>query len=347
LGSLFEQVDPSGKAKNFQDEARQITLALRDLPEVEGVSTIRMSPFQVGAWNGPVAYKGRGADVRFNEGDDELDEVMGLNVVRGHWFVPADEALAYDPIVINQRLADQLFGKDDPIGKPLDPQKMRDPNQQTRTQRVVGVITDFRQHGELHEPYNYLFQRRSNRGSSDVVATTNLLVKLRPGTPASFEEKLMMRMRSVARDRTFHIEPLARARRSHMRWVLIPMAAAAIVAGFLMLMVAFGMIGVLWQNVSRRTKEIGLRRAVGGTVSDVHKQVLGELMVVATVGILAGVAIVAQAPLLAIVDWMTPGIFTAALVLTLVILYGLTVVSGLYPSRLATKVQPASALHYE
>jgi putative ABC transport system permease protein len=164
---------------------------------------------------------------------------------------------------------------------------------------------------------------------------------------AAFEEKLMNKLRSVMRDRTIQIEPLERARKSHMRLVLAPIAAASLVAVFLIIMVGLGMVGVLWQNVSRRTKEIGLRRALGGTAGDVHKQVLGELLVIATVGLLLGMAVVVQLPLLEIVDWMSPGVFTVGLIVSLLVMYGLTIAAGLYPSWLATKVQPAGALHYE
>jgi putative ABC transport system permease protein len=132
-----------------------------------------------------------------------------------------------------------------------------------------------------------------------------------------------------------------------MRLVLAPMAAASLVAVFLIIMVGLGMVGVLWQNVSRRTKEIGLRRALGGTAGDVHKQVLGELLVIATAGLLLGMAVVVQLPLLEIVDWMSPGVFTVGLIVSLLVMYGLTIAAGLYPSWLATNVQPAGALHYE
>jgi len=337
IGSLFEQVGPI--AEKLGEDARQIRLALRDMPEVEGVAMVRMPPFQVGTWNGPVAYKGRQVFARFNEATDELKEVMDLKLVQGRWFEPADDAVSYAPVVINERLRDELFGNQDPIGKEFDPEKDPGPLGPKKRRRIVGVITDFRQHGELHEPYNYAFFRGSG--------LSGLLVRLRPGTPASFEERLMAKLRVVSRDRSFQIERLEQARRSHMRWVLVPMIAVALVAGFLMLMVALGMVGVLWQNVSRRTKEIGVRRALGGHAGDIYKQVLGELLVIATIALVFGIVVVAQAPLLGIVDWMTPGIFAAALALSLVVLYALTIVSGLYPSWLATKVQPASALHYE
>lgn len=328
------------------NDFKQMQLALRDLDEIEGVAGIGMTPFQMGASNGPIYYKGRRAEARYNDGTDELKDVLGLKVVQGRWFEPSDDALNYEPVVINARLRDELFGHDNPLGKEFDLPKDPEERAKTKPQRVVGVITDFRQHGEFHELYNYCFRRASATKLSGM-AMMGLLVKLRPGTTAAFEEKLMNSLRLVMKDRTIQIEPLERARKSHMRLVLAPMAAASLVSVFLIIMVGLGMVGVLWQNVSRRTREIGLRRALGGTAGDVHKQVLGELLVIATVGLLFGIALVVQLPLLEIVDWLSPGVFTVGLIISLVVMYGLTITAGLYPSWLATKVQPAGALHYE
>lgn len=328
------------------NDFKQMQLALRDLDEIEGVAGIGMTPFQIGASNGPIYYRGRSAEARYNDGTDELKDVLELKVVQGRWFDSSDDSLNYEPVVINVRLRDELFGHENPLGKEFDLPKDPEERAKTMPQRVVGVITDFRQHGEFHELYNYCFHRASAKKLSGL-AMIALLVKLRPGTTAAFEEKLMNRLRSVMKDRTIQIEPLDRARKSHMRLVLAPMAAASLVAVFLIIMVGLGMVGVLWQNVSRRTKEIGLRRALGGTAGDVHRQVLGELLVIATAGLLLGMAVVVQLPLLEIVDWMSPGVFTVGLIVSLLVMYGLTIAAGLYPSWLATKVQPAGALHYE
>ena len=345
VSGIFDAYSQGGRAQAV-DDFKQMQMALRDLDEVEGVAGMGMTPFQIGASNGPMYYKGRRAESRYNDATDELRDVLGLKMVQGRWFEPSDDALNYEPAVINERLRDELFGKENPLGKEFDPPK--DPGERAKTmpRRVIGVITDFRQHGEFHALYNYCFYRLSAKSMSGV-PMVNLLVRLRPGVTATFEEKLMNKLRSVMRDRTIQIEPLERARKSHMRLVLAPIAAASLVAVFLIIMVGLGMVGVLWQNVSRRTKEIGLRRALGGTAGDVHKQVLGELLVIATVGLLLGMAVVVQLPLLEIVDWMSPGVFTVGLIVSLLVMYGLTVAAGLYPSWLATKVQPAGALHYE
>jgi len=349
LSSIFDVYNEDLK-QEIGEELRRMMLALKDVNEVEAVAGIGMTPFQLGMSNRHMAYAGRVELVLFNDATDDLKDVMGLQVVHGRWFEPSDEALSYEPVVINQRLRDRLFGNEDPLGKAFDRPKDSSKDATRKESRVVGVITDFRQHGEFHSLYNYAFRRKSLQtplGEGMISIPMSLVVKLRPGTPASFEEKLMTAVRSISRDRTIQIEPLSRARRSHMRLVLAPIIAALLVAVFLIIMVGLGMVGVLWQNVSRRTKEIGLRRALGGTAADIYGQVLGELLVVASIGLLLGTALVAQVPLLEMTDWMTPGIFATALAFSLLVMYTLTIGAALYPSWLATRVRPAGALHYE
>jgi putative ABC transport system permease protein len=143
------------------------------------------------------------------------------------------------------------------------------------------------------------------------------------------------------------VDPLSTMRRSIMRIKLVPFVAAAMIAAFMLIMVALGMVGVLWQSVARRRREIGLRRALGATARGVSLQVLGELLAVTTAGLLLGAALVAQVPLMGVFVWIGNGVYATAMALAAVTIYGLTVVAALYPSWLATQVQPAEALHDE
>jgi putative ABC transport system permease protein len=114
-----------------------------------------------------------------------------------------------------------------------------------------------------------------------------------------------------------------------------------------MLMVALGLTGVVWLNVTQRTREIGLRRAKGATARRIHRQILGELVVMTTLALAAGLVVVVQFPLLDLIAAVRPAVYAAGVVLSALAVYALTLVFGWYPSRLATAVQPAEALRYE
>jgi len=112
-------------------------------------------------------------------------------------------------------------------------------------------------------------------------------------------------------------------------------------------MVGLGITGVLWQSIARRSREIGLRRAVGSPAIGIYSQVLGELAIVTTIGVFFGVLLVAQLPLLDLASFLSTRIYLLSLMSSVALIYVLTLVAGLYPSWLATKVQPATVLHAE
>ena len=156
----------------------------------------------------------------------------------------------------------------------------------------------------------------------------------------------MKTLRGVAPAWSFDLQSVEARRESYLREHLAPVFAVSLVAVFLMVMVALGLMGVLWQNVTQRTRELGLRRAKGATQQNIYRQILSELLVVSGLGILLGTAVVAQVPILDFVP-LDGDVFATALGLSAFLLLTLTAVCGLYPSWLATRIQPAEALHYE
>ncbi|HKQ61256.1 MAG TPA: ABC transporter permease [Candidatus Polarisedimenticolaceae bacterium] len=276
-----------------------------------------------------------------NWATDELAEVLGLELERGRWFEPADTARQWQPVVLDADLARQLFGDADPLGQ-VPP---TDIDAQTPT-RVVGVLREFRKSGELAAKGNYRFERvRLDRPGEDL--PRNLLLKLRPGTGAAFEPRLLERLQRVAPDWSFEIRPLEQMRRTQLRLRLAPLLVGCVVAGFLLLMVALGLIGVLWQNVTQRTREFGLRRATGAAGRDVRRQVLIELLLMTALGLVLGTLVVAQVPLLHWFDGVGPKIWIGGVLGSALGMLLLAAACGLYPSWLATRIRPAEALHYD
>jgi putative ABC transport system permease protein len=283
---------------------------------------------------------GRTIELRRDNVTDDFANVMRLKLVRGRWFQRTDDALGYAPVVIDRDLARELFDDADPIGQKFD-------EYDNVTFRVVGVIEPYRKSGELSGPgVNMAFFRKSLEKPNGVIPN-NMLLRVRPGTPAAFEEELTRRLHAVAPDVPMRVRRMDRMRELGLRLRVTPIVVACIVALFLITMVALGLTGVLWQTVTRRTRELGLRRALGASSSGVRWQVLTEIALVATLALVAGVVIVAQLPILGIFRYVTPQAFATGLACSLAMIYGLTVLCGLYPGWLASRVQPAQALHYE
>jgi putative ABC transport system permease protein len=336
---------------------RQLFNAVRDLPEVEATCGGFTTPYSNASWTSDFQIGGREIDYAVNTATDGCDEVYGLTLTRGRWFDRSDDGAAYQPIVVNEQYARDVFGDTDPINKTVP--KDRKPEDEKRReqsgepppkpQRVVGVIEDFRQHGEYAVAENYVFQRY-DISAPDTEPDRMLVVKVRAGTPPAFEEKLAGRLQSVAKDWSFGITVLTTQREDKLLQYTGPLTLLAIVSGFLLLMVALGLTGVVWQNVTQRIREIGLRRAKGARIGNIHWQILGELIVMTSVALVVGVLVLAQIPLLPLptdLRWVSSSVFVVSIVLSVLAVYALTVLCGWYPARLATKIQPAEALHYE
>jgi putative ABC transport system permease protein len=335
---------------------RQLLLALREMPQVEIAAASVTSPYANWSWGGGIRLPGgRRVENSINSVTDDFPALFQMPLAAGRWFSREDDAATWKPVLVNVRMAREIFGDDNPIGKiipeerdPSDPPP--DPTEKPEVMRVVGVFEDFRKDGELSTPENFLFERvRLDDGIPKANLPGRLLVRLAPGTPASFEETLVKRLLADAPDWSFEVQAADVMRESKLRQYTMPLVAVGTVAGFLLVMVALGLTGVVWQSVTQRIREFGLRRAKGATIADVRRQVLVEMVIMTSLALIVGVILLAQLPLLPLpdLDVFPPGVFVASIALSAVAIYALTLLCGWYPSRLATKVQPAEALHYE
>lgn len=311
------------------------------LPPVIAAAGGMTAPYGREGWVQRAQFGGVELDTELGTVTLGYDRVFGLAVAAGRFFEEADRALAWKPVVINRRLAEEIYGAADPLGQRFgDPR----PDSKEPEMRVVGVVEEFRKEGELGAPGNFTFTLLDPPHEG---APRKLVLLLRPGTPASFEEELARRLQAVAPDWSFEIQPLRQMRAGNFRERLTPLLLGGIVAVFLMLMVGLGLIGVLWQNLLQRTREVGLRRAVGAARGDIHRQVLFELWILAGFGVLLGVLVAAQLPLLGVASFLLPSTIAGGIVLAMAAIFLLAALCALYPSLQVSRIQPAEALRYE
>lgn len=208
------------------------------------------------------------------------------------------------------------------------------------------MVDDFRKAGELSGAGPF-FIARQRPTDSDFRPLRNLVLEMAPGTPAAYEQVVLDRLGAVAPDWTFAVQPLAAMRETSFRLRLAPLAVGAVITLFLLAMVALGLVGVLWQNVVQRTRELGLRRAAGATRGDVRRQISMELLLLTSLALGLGTLLLAQLPVLDLLPALGGGVFAAGLLLAVALMYALVLAAALYPSWLASRVQPAEALRWE
>ena len=332
-----------------QETTRQLMLALSEFREIEKVAGTMGAPYQFGSWNSGYQWHGRRIEFGVAEVTDDFKDVLGLEIVEGRWFTRDDDGQGYDAVVINRDMRRDLFGDGMAIGQNIANDRSPDSTEAEREKRVVGVVAAYREDGEFDGERNYVLYRKVMMGTADRRnrPPRSLLIKVAPGTGAAFEERLIKRLQAVAPDWSFEVSTLDSMRDTSHRFAIVPLAAVGLVAGFLMLMVALGLLGVLWQNVTQRTREMGLRRAKGAAKVNVQRQILGEITVMTSLALLAGVLVAIQFPLLDIIYFVEPHVYAIGLALSVSAIYLLTLACAWYPSRMATRVEPAEALRYE
>ncbi|QHL87892.1 FtsX-like permease family protein [Nibribacter ruber] len=326
-------------AQNAQTQ-EQIMQRVRSFPEVEHAAfSSSNAPFSFSSMNNRLAY-GNVKDYDANQYDveDEYKDVMGLKVVQGRWFGPQDGTSLRQPIVINRKLQQDLFHDVDPIGKVI-------PMNDSVQYQVIGVTDYFRASSE-YSAEDGAFFTRIDRQKNNEWRWNSLLIKVKPGTGVEFEEKMMRELGQIAKGWTMDVSTLEKMRQNKANFTLVPLIALAVVCGFLVFNVALGLFGVLWYNINKRTGEIGLRRAMGATTRQIRTQFVGEVIVLAFFGVVLGLLLAVQFPLLDVFQ-VSSEIYWQGIVLAGLFIFLLTALCALYPSRQASGIQPAVALHEE
>ena len=312
---------------------RQVYQALESFDWIESVAS---------AYGGAIPYGSSqyssvidGQPIDYGAVSDEFHEVFDLDVVNGRWFSEEDAVLDWEPLVITQPLSEALFGREDPIGQQVEEWERGKGNA-----RVIGVVSAYRRSGEFADSDFFVLTRVEDD------ASVRFLVKVRPGTPLATQEQIDKRLKAMAPGYRVDITTLEEDRASSFKLSLIPLFAAGIVSVLVLGMVALSLSGVLWQRTTLRIEEIGLRRALGGSAASIYAQLTGEIVVVASIGVIAGLLVIVQFPLLELLDY-TSGIYALSLGFAALVIYGLVIVCSLYPGRLACQVRPVEALHHE
>ena len=327
----------------------------KSFPEVEYVSFYdRNVPFQPDNYTKLVYAQHNDIkvqNVKISVADNYLAHVLSIDINEGRWFQETDYTMKNIPVVINQQLKDKLFGKSNALGKTV--QLYKEPA------TVVGVINDFRNTGDFSSSEPFIFiqsyfnqetvynqKLKVDLNNSDYNCPAIIYLKIKQGTGIDFEDLLKQSINTKLPDWDFRIYRMENVRNAYIKRVWLPIVLVSLVVFFLLINVVLGLFGVLWYNISLRKSEIGLRMAVGASKKNVYKQFIGEMLVLATLGILPGLVIAVQFPILKVFDIETR-VYVLAMLAATGIIYLLVTLCALLPSAQAANIQPAMALHEE
>lgn len=268
----------------------------------------------------------------------EYFEVLGIPLLRGRLATPALDSGAPREMVVNQALARALWPGEDPIGRQYTVMEPIPP----RT--VVGVVGDVRGQTLADEPMPQMFVPLEDAPGRNLA-----LVARGPGSPALLGARLADAVHAVDPGQAvFDVRPMEDV----IRAAIAPRRTnALLIAGFgavAMVLAAIGVYGVVAYGVTRRTREFGIRVALGATRRDVLGLVLREGLAMAAAGVVLGMAgaWALRRTLASMLYGVAPGdplAFAGAAVVLVII----ALLATLLPARQALRVDPARTMRVE
>lgn len=340
LGFEYENVwainlDNNQDTIAIQEKVETIFRQVKGFSEVESVSRMSNSyPFSHSTNGRTVKYKNADVGVTMFVSDENLAKTLNIPMIAGKWYSDADSVGKYIPVVLNRKAATTLFENQNPIGKILND------NDGKGVWIVSGIIDYYKDKAEFMENKSCMFELLKSKDTWN----KTLVIHVKPGTDAVFEAKLVKEITSVAKGWSTEIVYLTDARQQQHDITLIPVLIFLIICSFLLINVALGLFGILNLSIARRRGEIGLRRAMGATEGSVTAQFLGEIWVLAAFSLVLGLLFAVQFPLMNVFD-IAGGIYITAILVAIVIIFIIVTLCAWYPSRQASRIHPAIALH--
>lgn len=333
---------PSSDAAHQSAFYHQVEEGLRALPGVQSVGAVSRLPLAGGnsarSFNLPGDTTGYNADIRISTPD--YFRAMGIPLLRGRAFTDSDRSSKLNLAIVNDALVRTTFPGQDPIGKQLTnfgPDAM--------TLQIIGVVGNVRHVGLDAAPHAEIYQLLGQ------VSWPSMFFAIR--TPNTDPTSLTSAAQKVVWDINKDV-PLAYTRTmqdliaNSVQRRKFSMLLLTIFAATAMLLAAIGLYGVMSYSVAQRTKEIGVRMALGARRPDVLVLVVKRGMALVGIGIAAG--IVLSLAMTRLIAGLLFGI-TATDPLTFIVvaaLLGLVAfVANYLPARRAASVDPMVALRYE
>jgi predicted permease len=279
-------------------------------------------------------------EVQFRRSMHNYFETMGIPLVRGRLFGPTDGPGAPPVAVINETMARKLFPDQDPVGQHV----RTGPNATGPWTTIIGVIGDIRHGGleEVPQPEFYINYLQGPPVGPFIVLRTI-------GDPAAIAETVRAEARRIDKNLPIYdmrtMSTLRTEAVSTRRFILLIVGAfGALALG----LAAIGVYGVMSLIVSERTREVGVRLALGAEPSQLLAMIVGQAAKLAGIGVAIGLAVaLPMAPLLDSQLYGVRSFDPMTFISVPVLLVLIAALAAVVPARRAMSIDPLAALRVD
>ncbi len=353
---LTFEVAPNGQQYNttakHEDYTRRALERIKALPGVDAAAVTSNLPLS--RWlNLTVEVEGRPNSERSTEIrliTPEYFEVLRMRLLQGRRFDDNDTAGSEPVVIVNEAYANRVFKDTDPLGQRLIVQRTP---KNTRSCQVVGVVSDLKQFGLNSLAPAAVFVPLA-QVPDDVLLIARQFVTIKfvirtavdPLTLAATVKREMLNVDSLLP--VTNIQSLDQIVSLSLARDRFNTALLGLFAGIGLVLAVIGIYGVVAYSVMQRTREIGIRVALGARSEDVVKLVVAQGMLPALIGVVIGLGgAFALTRLLSTFLFGVTATDTITYVATALLLTGVALGACFVPARKATRVDPMVALRYE
>ena len=319
---------------------------LAAVPGVTGVTACLVPLLAGSSWGSDVSVEGfaRGPDTDANANHNRIGpsyfRTLGITLLAGREFTALDAAGAPKVAIVNERFAEKFGLGRDVIGK-----RMAEGGPTELDTEIVGLVRNTK-YNEVKDPVMPLFFGPYRQEENLGFLTFYMRTALDPESVLAAVPKVVARI-----DPNLPVEELRTFPQQVRENVFIDRLITVLSAGFACiatLLAAVGLYGVLAYTMAQRTREIGLRMALGAAPGRVRGMVLRQVGVMTAVGGVAGLAAavglgVAARALLFEIKGYDPAVLAGAIVALAVV----AMAAGIIPALRASRIDPIQALRYE
>jgi putative ABC transport system permease protein len=351
------------EAKYKKDEQKdafwtELLERVKQIPGVEAAAISANSPFDDNEWDSYFHVTGTPSTPLGQEPTAELSpvspdyfRVLGMPIVRGRNFGPEDtpgEKGHSRSIVIDESFARKYFAGKDPIGQHIDDNQTMDKSQPPMT--IVGVVPRTRNEspGENNTEKAQMVEEYL-LASQDPQSANNLHIRTSLTDLGPLIAAVRREVQALDRDQPIgQITTMDRAIATSLATRRLTMVLLATFAVLALVLASVGLYGVMALTVTQRTRELGIRMALGAERMNIFRLVLGRGMSLMAVGIIVGlIGAIAVGRALTSLLYNVPALDPSAVASAVLSLLAVALIACCVPARRATRVDPVVALRTE
>jgi len=352
---------PASKYKKDEQKDAFWTLLLervKNIPGVEAAAISANSPFDDTEWDSgfhvtgtPPAPLGQNPPAEVSPVSPDYFRVMGMPILRGRAFGPEDLPGEKDhsrSIIIDESFARKYFAGKDPIGQHIDDNQTLDETQPPMT--IVGVVSRTRNEApgednseKLQMVEEYLVASQNPQSDNNLHVRTSL-TDIRSLIAAVKRE-----VQALDADQPIgQITTMDQAISSSLATRRLTMVLLATFALLALILASVGLYGVMALTVTQRTRELGIRMALGAARTNIFRLVLGHGITLVGVGIVVGlIGAIAVGRALMSLLYNVGALDTGTVITAIFSLTAVALIACCVPARRATRVDPIVALRTE